>query len=62
MLIVLRAKDAGLALDIAHEAGVELPTATVVQHPYAAAASSGLDDADIAAVTDLYRPAAQAAG
>jgi 3-hydroxyisobutyrate dehydrogenase-like beta-hydroxyacid dehydrogenase len=52
---VLGAKDAGLALDIAREADVELPAAKVVQRLYENAASSGLDDADIAAVTELYR-------
>jgi 3-hydroxyisobutyrate dehydrogenase len=52
---VLGAKDAGLAFDIAQEADVELPAARVVQQLYEKAASSGLDDADIAAVTELYR-------
>lgn len=52
---VLGAKDAGLALDIAREADVELPAAQVVQQLYEKAASSGLDDADIATVTNLYR-------
>ncbi len=52
---VLGAKDAGLALDIARGADVELPAAQVVQRLYEKAASSGLDDADIAAVTELYR-------
>jgi 3-hydroxyisobutyrate dehydrogenase-like beta-hydroxyacid dehydrogenase len=52
---VLGAKDAGLALDIAREADVELPAAQVVQRLYQKAASSGLDDADISTVTELYR-------
>jgi 3-hydroxyisobutyrate dehydrogenase len=52
---VLGAKDAGLALDIARGADIELPAAGVVQGLYEKAASSGLDDADIAAVTELYR-------
>ncbi|WAM14929.1 NAD(P)-dependent oxidoreductase [Rhodococcus sp. JS3073] len=52
---MLGAKDAGLALDIARDADLELPTATVVRHLYDTAASSGLEGADIAAVTDLYR-------
>ncbi|MFC9768707.1 NAD(P)-dependent oxidoreductase [Rhodococcus jostii] len=52
---VLGAKDAGLALDIARNAGLELPAAAVVRHLYDTAASSGLGGADIAAVTDLYR-------
>ncbi|MEU7632579.1 NAD-binding protein [Nocardia sp. NPDC049220] len=59
---VLAAKDAGLALAIAHAADVELPMATAVRHLYTTAASSGLNDADIAAVTDLYRSATQAPG
>jgi 3-hydroxyisobutyrate dehydrogenase-like beta-hydroxyacid dehydrogenase len=57
---VLGAKDAGLALGIAREAGIELPTAQVVQRLYEKAAASGLDDADIAAVTELYRGPAMA--
>jgi 3-hydroxyisobutyrate dehydrogenase-like beta-hydroxyacid dehydrogenase len=52
---VLGAKDAGLALEIAQAAGVELPAAQVVQDLYEKAAASGLDDADIATVTELYR-------
>ncbi|MFG1783849.1 NAD(P)-dependent oxidoreductase [Rhodococcus oryzae] len=52
---VLGAKDAGLAADIAREAGVELPVGTAVRKRYEVAASSGLGDADVAAVTDLYR-------
>ncbi len=52
---VLGAKDAGLAIDIARGADVELPGATVVQELYEKAAASGLDQADIATVTDLYR-------
>ncbi len=56
---VLGAKDAGLALDIAREADVELPAAQVVQRLYDKAASSGLDDADIATVTELYRDPAR---
>ena len=52
---VLGAKDAGLALDIAHDANVELPAAQVVQQLYDKAAAAGLDDADIATVTELYR-------
>jgi len=51
----LGAKDAGLALDVAREADVELPVVSVVRNLYDKAASSGLDDADIAAVTELYR-------
>jgi 3-hydroxyisobutyrate dehydrogenase-like beta-hydroxyacid dehydrogenase len=52
---VLGAKDAGLAIDIARGADVELPGATVAQQRYEKAAASGLDNADIAAVTQLYR-------
>lgn len=52
---VLGAKDAGLAIDIARGADVELPGATVMQQLYEKAAASGLGDADIAAVTQLYR-------
>ncbi|MFQ6329170.1 NAD(P)-dependent oxidoreductase [Nocardia sp. CWNU-33] len=50
----LGAKDAGLALEIACAAGVELPQAEVVRHLYEAAASRHAD-ADISVVTDLYR-------
>src|SRR5439155_7149982 len=57
---VLGAKDAGLALDVARDADVELPVATVVRARYNEAASSGLDDADIAAVGQLYRTSATA--
>jgi 3-hydroxyisobutyrate dehydrogenase-like beta-hydroxyacid dehydrogenase len=52
---VLGTKDAGLALDIAQEANVELPIAWVVPRRDETAAASGLDNADIAAVTKLYR-------
>jgi 3-hydroxyisobutyrate dehydrogenase-like beta-hydroxyacid dehydrogenase len=48
-------------LDIARGADVELPaTAKVVEQFYEKAASSGLDDADIAAVTELDRGPATA--
>jgi 3-hydroxyisobutyrate dehydrogenase len=57
---VLGAKDAGLALEVAREADVELPVASVVRDRYEKAASSGLDDADIAAVSELYRSSATA--
>ncbi|MEV4513852.1 NAD(P)-dependent oxidoreductase [Dactylosporangium sp. NPDC049525] len=50
----LGAKDAGLALDVARKAGVELPAAGMVRQRYEEAAASGLDGADIAAVTLLY--------
>ncbi|MDQ3906001.1 MAG: NAD(P)-dependent oxidoreductase [Actinomycetota bacterium] len=52
---VLGAKDAGLAIDVARGADVELPQATVVQQLYEKAASSGLDEADISALTQLYQ-------
>ena len=50
----LGAKDAGLALDVARAAQVELPAARAVRQRYEDAASSGLRDADIAAVSQLY--------
>jgi 3-hydroxyisobutyrate dehydrogenase len=52
---VLGAKDAGLAIDVAAGAGVALPSAEVIRGLYERAASAGLHDADIAAVTALYR-------
>jgi 3-hydroxyisobutyrate dehydrogenase-like beta-hydroxyacid dehydrogenase len=55
---VLGAKDAGLAINLAHAANVELPEAEAVKRIYDQAAASGFDHADIAAVTDLYRRAA----
>jgi 3-hydroxyisobutyrate dehydrogenase-like beta-hydroxyacid dehydrogenase len=57
---VLGAKDAGLAIEVAHAANVELPEAEAVKQLYDQAAASGLDGADIAAVTDLYRHSAKA--
>lgn len=51
--VVLGAKDAGLAIETARAAGVELPSAEVVRHLFAAAASRQAD-ADIAFVADLY--------
>ncbi len=57
---VLGAKDAGLAVDIAQAADVDLPAARLAQQLYERAASSGLDDADIAAVAELYRSPATA--
>ncbi|MFE7802698.1 NAD(P)-dependent oxidoreductase [Nocardia sp. NPDC057440] len=51
--VVLGAKDAGLAIETARSAGVELPSAEVVRHLYEAAASRQAD-ADIAFVADLY--------
>jgi 3-hydroxyisobutyrate dehydrogenase len=54
----LGAKDAGLAIGIAQTAEVELPSAAVVRSLYEKAAASGLDQADVATVTRLYRPGA----
>lgn len=51
----LGAKDAGLAIGIATAAEVELPSAAVVRSLYEKAATSGLDEADVATVTKLYR-------
>jgi 3-hydroxyisobutyrate dehydrogenase-like beta-hydroxyacid dehydrogenase len=58
---VLGAKDAGLAVGAAREAGVELPEAQVVRQLYEKAASLGLADADIVAVANLCRSPARAA-
>ena len=56
---VLGAKDATLAINVARGANVELPEAEAVKRLYDKAAASGLDHADVAAVTELYwRPAA----
>jgi 3-hydroxyisobutyrate dehydrogenase len=52
---VLGAKDATMAINLAQAANVELPEAEAVKRLYDQAAASGLDHADIAAVTDLYR-------
>lgn len=57
---VLGAKDAGLAVDLARAANVELPEAQVLKQLYDRAAASGLDHADVAAVTELYRRPATA--
>ncbi len=57
---VLGAKDAGLAVDVARAGDVDLPAARLAQQLYERAASSGLDDADIAAVAELYRSPATA--
>lgn len=50
----LGAKDAGLAVDIARAAQVELPEATAVKSLYERAAASGMEHADVAAVARLY--------
>ena len=59
---VLGAKDAGLAINLAQAANVELPEAEAVKRLYDQAAASGFDHADIAAVTDLYRRPAATTG
>jgi 3-hydroxyisobutyrate dehydrogenase-like beta-hydroxyacid dehydrogenase len=58
---VLGAKDAGLAINVARAASVELPEAEAVKRLYDKAAASGLDHADVAAVSGLYRHPATAA-
>jgi 3-hydroxyisobutyrate dehydrogenase-like beta-hydroxyacid dehydrogenase len=50
----LGAKDAGLAIDIARAAQLELPEATAVKSLYERAAASGMEHADVAAVAQLY--------
>ena len=57
---VLGAKDASLAINVARGAHVELPEAEAVKQQYDKAAASGLDHADVAAVTELYRRPATA--
>jgi 3-hydroxyisobutyrate dehydrogenase-like beta-hydroxyacid dehydrogenase len=57
---VLGAKDAGLAVAVAGEAGVDLPLGKMVRRLYDRAAGAGRHDADIAAVTELYRAAVRA--
>ena len=52
---VLGAKDATMAINLARGANVELPEAEAVKRLYDKAAASGLDHADVAAVTELYR-------
>lgn len=58
---VLGAKDAGLAINLAQAANIELPEAEAVKRLYDQVAAAGLDHADIAAVSDLYRHPATAA-
>jgi 3-hydroxyisobutyrate dehydrogenase-like beta-hydroxyacid dehydrogenase len=57
----LGAKDARLAVDLARRAGVDLPGAEVAKQLYDKAAASGLGEADIAAVTEVYRGSEAAA-
>jgi len=52
---VLGAKDLALAIQVAREAGVTLPAGEVVHQLYDRAIRSGYDDADISAVSALYR-------
>ncbi len=52
---VLGAKDAGLAVDTVDALGGELPLTAAARDRYTEAASSGLTEADIAAVAHLYR-------
>ncbi len=54
---VLGAKDARLAVGVVAAEGGELPLTATAQRLYEKAASSGFSDADIAAVTQLYRRA-----
>jgi 3-hydroxyisobutyrate dehydrogenase len=50
----LGAKDAGLAMDVAKGAGIDLAVAGSVRDAYLRAAADGYGDADIAAVRHLY--------
>lgn len=52
----LGAKDAGLAVDLAASAGVELWATRAVRHVYSEAAAEGPDGADIATVGRRYTP------
>ncbi len=52
---VLGSKDAGLAADVVSSAGGQLPLTAMARDLYAKVAASGYADADIAAVTHLYR-------
>jgi len=52
---VLGAKDARLAVEVARAAGIDTPEIDVAARRYEEAAERGLADADIAAVTLLYR-------
>jgi 3-hydroxyisobutyrate dehydrogenase-like beta-hydroxyacid dehydrogenase len=52
----LGAKDAGLALDAAAAAGVDLPLADTVRTLYHDTAVTGAEDDDIVAVARRYRP------
>jgi 3-hydroxyisobutyrate dehydrogenase-like beta-hydroxyacid dehydrogenase len=53
---VLGAKDIGMAINVARAGHVELPEAEAVKRLYDETAASGLGHADVAAVTELYRP------
>jgi 3-hydroxyisobutyrate dehydrogenase len=54
---VLGAKDAGLAVDAAKAAGIDLPLTQLVQALYGEAAAAGDGDDDIVAVAKRYRSA-----
>jgi 3-hydroxyisobutyrate dehydrogenase-like beta-hydroxyacid dehydrogenase len=51
---VLGAKDAGIAINLARSANIELPAAEAVKRLYDEAAASGLGHSDVAAVAELY--------
>jgi 3-hydroxyisobutyrate dehydrogenase-like beta-hydroxyacid dehydrogenase len=51
----LGAKDAGLAVEVARAANVDVPEAQAVRQLYERAAASGLGHADIATVSKLYQ-------
>jgi 3-hydroxyisobutyrate dehydrogenase-like beta-hydroxyacid dehydrogenase len=53
--ITLGAKDAGLAVALAGDAGAELPVTELVRRRYQEAARRGFQDDDIATVAALYR-------
>lgn len=54
--VALGAKDAGLALEMARDAGRDVPVLESVRARFLAAASAGLEDRDISAVGSLYLP------
>ena len=51
----LGAKDAGLAIGLAHAEDVDVPVAEAVRARFDEAVRRGLDDADVATVSQLYR-------
>jgi 3-hydroxyisobutyrate dehydrogenase len=52
--VTLSRKDLGLALDMASELGVPMPTAATVRQAYEAARAAGFGDLDMVGVTRLY--------